>query len=68
LTDNHSGPGNNLALVRLQFPGYQLQGRGLACTVATDQANALAGLDGKFSVAQYGLLAKIQPDILEAKQ
>jgi len=68
LADDHPGPGNNFSLVRLYLVHDKFERRRLAGAVAPDQADPFARLDRKFSVTQDDLLAKIQPDIFEAKQ
>ena len=59
---------NDLAPVWFERAHDQLQCRRLAGAISADQADALAGIDRKLSLAQDELIAKFEADVVESQQ
>ena len=58
---------DDFTAVRFEFPGDQLQRRGLSGAVSADQADPLAGVDGKLGLGEDLQVAKIEGHFIEAK-
>ncbi len=67
LADDEILAADDLAAIRFEFPGDELERRGFSGAIPADQANALAGVDGELRLGKDLEVAKFQGHFVEAK-
>ena len=67
-TDDEIGTAHDFAAVIVNFTRDKFERRRFAGAVAADQTHAFTRLDREIGIGEYGLVSKIETDLIETQQ